>query len=358
MKTTFILLVIFHSFTALADPSEVLLKRDATAEDYALAVLDIKASGEAPLTTPQAIAELCYDIDLCAQGEKNDSNFKSCEEFTFPDGQEEFDVLQSGFCPVWKFRKEHSCNKDVDPLTVNAQMKMSSMLNDLSNVYTNVITTPIVKLLSGETQQDFCSSDGNQMAQEYLDKHPEKMKELQRIFNDAKALGQYTLNCYSKMNPILFKKDITKMRRYFNLYAATIKSLKVAPEFKDKVNRGVSLPQKVLNEHLKIGNVVCYSGFTSTAIHHESDYGDKPRNNFLEDKCSQRLYINPGESGVRPGRLIDSLSAAKGENEVLFSPGACFRIDSVSPRTDSSGMDSDQTCEENQRVNIEMTQVK
>ena len=135
-------------------------------------------------------------------------------------------------------------------------------------------------------------------------------------------------------------------------------TLEFFPEFKSKVNRGVELPKAILKEHHKIGNIICYDGFTSTAVHMEDDYSDKPSNSFLSGKCTQRIYISYIENGSKPGKLIKSGSLSPEEDEVLFEPGSCFRVDKVYPRTDvTDPEEEDYLCEEGEHFNFELTLV-
>jgi hypothetical protein len=192
-----------------------------------------------------------------------------------------------------------------------------------------------------------------------METYPNEAKKLQSIANGALALGSYTGNCYHQLNSFLFSSNIQKINRYFNLYSAIINTLDFFPDYKKKVNRGVNLPSNVLKEHHKVGNIVCYQGFTSTAEHNEqTDYSNNPSNYFLTEKCTQRLYINYENNGALPGKLIKSGSLSSNEKEVLFSPGACFQIDKVSPRTDATKAEDDyRECEEGQHYNFEMTLV-
>ena len=173
------------------------------------------------------------------------------------------------------------------------------------------------------------------------------------------SLAAYTLDCYMPLNSILYSKNQAKITRYYNLYRAIINTMGIFPEFKQKVNRGANLPKSVLQEHHKIGNIVCYNGFTSTAVHDpKTDMTNKPRNSFLSGKCTQRLYISYDERALG-GRSISKGSALTSENEVLFEPGACFRIDKVYPRTDQPAEDEEGIeCGEGEHYNFEMTLVR
>jgi hypothetical protein len=150
------------------------------------------------------------------------------------------------------------------------------------------------------------------------------------------------------------------IQRYYNLYKNIINTLNLFPPFKDKVNRGTNaLWGDTLIEHHKIGNIVCYDGFTSTAVHNpKTDYSSNPSNYFLEGKCTQRLYISYDQNPELAGRLIKAGSLSPNEDEVLFAPGSCFRIDSVTKRTHvQDNPDDDYECGEGKDYNFEMTLV-
>ena len=181
------------------------------------------------------------------------------------------------------------------------------------------------------------------------------MKKFDKVIGASLVLGSYTGSCYSEFNGFLFSRKVEKLVRYYNLYAAIIDTLSIFLSL-EKVNRGVNLPASVLKEHHKVGNIVCYDGFTSTAVHDEKDYTGEPKNFFLQGKCTQRLYISYEDNGAKPGKLIKSGSLSPGEDEVLFEPGACFRVDKVFPRTDDvDPEDEDHECQDGERFNFELT---
>lgn len=156
----------------------------------------------------------------------------------------------------------------------------------------------------------------------------------------------------------MYSRDQQKLTRYYNLINGVINTMSRMPVYSGKVNRGVSLPSQVLKEYHKIGNIVCSDGFTSTSVHIPKDYGSKPRNFFLKNKCTQRLYISQGVPGAAQGRSISEISVSKSENEILFPPGTCFRVDSVKPRTDEFPQEAENfECEEGEHFQFELTVV-
>jgi hypothetical protein len=354
----FLILGLFLSSLAYgADETDILFVREATDEQRQAVATQLEAVPEnQTLTTMEAIAEVCYEMDLCGSLTPQSDLDLNCKGRDY--STEELRPDPSDQCYVDYFRKTHSCNKEISADSVKSVQKMSKFLDNNNSLYINLILDPMLQYLSKKDQVNYCEmKDDSKAMQEFLKKNPMKMKELMKVTKDSTALGQYTLDCYQKINPILFGKDQTELKRYYNLFSSVVSTMEMFPSYKGMVNRGTSLPEAVLAEHHKIGNVVCYSGFTSTAVHVAADLGDHPRNSFLAEKCAQRLYIKYEDNGAVPGKLIDSGSAAKGENEVLFEPGACFRIDKVTPRTDTPDAEDKATCTENQRFNFEMTLV-
>lgn len=359
MKITSLLILGLLSFSVYADAdiTDILFNREASIEEKQAVADELEKEKDKPLDAMESVAEICYEIDLCAGASTEDDLKTSCSYYDLND-PEKIPNLGSE-CYAKLFRSKHSCNKDIDKQSMKTAGKLSTMLEDYSQVYNTYIMNPVLKFLSKKMDVNLCEmkNDSAEM-KDFIEKNPDFLKKILAFSKNATALGQYTQNCYQKINPILFANDKAKLKRYFNLFTAISSSMEYFPEHKGKVNRGTRLPNEALLEHHKIGNIVCYKGFTSTAIHDKKDYGDKPRNSFLDDKCAQRLYINFENNGATPGKLIDEGSVAQGENEVLFEPGACFRIDKVTPRTDPvKEEDKDQVCGENQRFNFEMTLV-
>ena len=359
MKAMIISLIslIFHlSAFADSDSASILFNREATSEDKEKVALALDKLGkDKPLKAIFAEAEVCYDVDLCARLDDNKEVESKCQN-------PKDEVVEDGPetpCGIKFFRENYTCNKDLESQNLKQVNQIGKIIDDANSFYTVMISEEMMSYIMGAGKPNKCEeSSKKRKLTKFLDSNPELEKKYLKMAISAPALGQYTLECYNKINPLLFKKDPKLMIRYFNLIRAITDTMKLFPAYKGVVNRGTNLPPSVLAEHHKVGNVVCYNGFTSTAVDVPSDHGNKPRNIFLEGKCNQRLYIKTVNNGASPGRLIDKGSASKGENEVLFEPGACFRIDKVSPRTDPPGEDyKDEKCEPNQRFNFEMTLV-
>jgi hypothetical protein len=359
MLASKIFLLLILSSHAFADPTAILFNREAASEEKEKAALELEKLGkDRPLTALFAEAELCYGVDLCARLD-DEAPFK--EGCTLPVSEFPADEVQgpATLCGIKYFRETYTCNEKTEPQRIKTVTQMGKMLEDANSFYTLMISEEMMSSVLGAGTPNKCEAKEKTSAfMNFLEKNPELNKKYEKMALAAPSLGQYTLECYDKINPLLFKRDPKIMVRYFNLFRAISDTMKLFPAYTGVVNRGTRLPPSVLAEHHKVGNIVCYDGFTSTAVDDPSDHGDNPRNSFLEGKCNQRLYIKTENNGAAPGRLIDKGSASQGENEVLFEPGACFRIDKVTPRTDNPGGDyANEKCEPNLPFNFEMTLV-
>lgn len=348
--------IAFFSFCAHSeDALKSILDQNATSEELKQVANLLKGSDNPPLSIDEAVAELCFGVDLCAQESSQETIDAICPEKDFTDPES---YHFGGSCTAKRFRTLYSCNSEVEKQKVKTLDLLLQPIQAANQAYSSYALSSLIKFASEKLSMDVNMCDETVMGmsfEEFQKTHPDKMKVFEELAKDLPALGHYTMECYNKINPILYKADKIMIQRYFNLLASIKKTLEVLPEYKGKVNRGVNLPEHILKEHTIIGNVVCYNGFTSTAAHVEADYGNKPRNSFLSG-CGQRLYINQTNPGLKYGRSVDKVSLNSGEKEVLFSPGACFRIDKVSPRSDQSE-DSSEKCEGPGFLNIEMTLV-
>lgn len=353
MKTLFLTIFLSSiSISTLAADEDVIFNRKATNAQRNEVSKTLSQENNPPLPMHAAIAEVCYEADICAQAKDGDDIPDSCEE---NDSEDEISVEDTCFPEL--MRKKYSCNPDLKKLNRHSLKILGRAIQDSSSMYNSIFVDVMMKSLGKRINStNMCMANLSVEDYENLKKkYPVLMAEYELMGNEAPALGQYTMDCYEKMNPILFSGDHNKLRRYFNLYKSTLNAMSILPQFKGKVNRGVRLPSAVLARH-NVGSKVCYNGFTSTAVHIPADYGNKPRNYFLNDTCAQRMYITQPATGVVHGRLIGEASGSKGENEVLFEPGACFRVDKITPRTDKNPEDDGtEVCEPGERVNIEMT---
>jgi hypothetical protein len=335
---------------------EILLKRSATFEEREIVSTELKdlLGLEQPIPVMDAIAEICYNVDICATFTTNDQIEKECDPIEFGDTQ--FPTHFGSACYLKKFKEDYSCTQPEKEMSLAGIQVFSDLLNDTRGYYLNIVSKLIIKKYIDVYNVDLSIPEN---ARAFMDAYPKEAKKLQSISNGAIALGSYTGNCYHQLNGFLFSTNTKKINRYYNLHSAIINTLDFFPDYKKKVNRGVNLPSSVLKEHHKVGNIVCYQGFTSTAEHNElTDYSSKPSNYFLSEKCTQRLYISYEDNNALPGKLIKSGSLSSNEKEVLFSPGSCFRIDKVSARSDATKPeDDDIKCEEGQHYNFEMTLV-
>jgi hypothetical protein len=134
------------------------------------------------------------------------------------------------------------------------------------------------------------------------------------------SLLQYTGNGYSFLNQVLRlgKKDpLTEEARILAWYI--FKALKKLPLKKGEVYRGMHLSPR-LNKAYQVGNFVQPRGFTSTSEKAGIAYSFGGGGTEME----------PGYALVKinsvSGRVLGPLTFADGEEEVLFPPGALFKV--------------------------------
>lgn|GEM_PF-6424785 len=111
---------------------------------------------------------------------------------------------------------------------------------------------------------------------------------------------------YMKINPILYGSNGVA-KRWASAYTDTINyALTRLPNYQGLVMRGVDLPESVLKAH-KVGDIVTYEAFTSTAV-------------GKEFPGLQKLTIRS-----LTGKYIEDFFKTN-ESEVLFRTGARFKI--------------------------------
>ena len=330
-------------------------KANASSRDAVSKLLAERLGREGPLSVTAATAELCHGVDLCASASSETDLENTCAGSE----EEEKDLALSSTCFAKKFKKNFSCDETKSPQTVHTLAAYGEALKDFQTTYMSRIESHFkhwianalgidINVLEAEYENDPIAFGQNSQYQSVIE----------IMLKESSSMGQYTLNCFEKIAPIMYSRDQKKLTRYYNLINGVLNTMERMPIFSGKVNRGTNLPQSVLKEYHKVGNVVCSDGFTSTSIHIEKDYGSKPRNAFLKSKCTQRLYISQGVAEAAKGRSISDISVSRSENEILFPPGTCFRVDSVRPRTDESSPDEeDYECQEGEHFQFELTVV-
>jgi hypothetical protein len=359
MRTSFVfVLMILLSRGVLSstnNTTDILFNRSANFEVREDVLNELKQllGKKQPLAVKDAIAEVCYNVDLCALSTSDSDAQNYCQR---PSSRDPVVPTIGDMCHTSYFREKYLCKENIAPMNIASIIAQGEMLNDLGSLYTSLIKQVLIKKFSTDYGFDFSNAE---RVKQFFTQYPKQAHKVQTIATESYSLGSYTGNCYGQLNSILYSNDQDKIVRYYNLYKAIINTLETFPKYKGLVNRGTHLPATALEEHHKVGNIVCYKGFTSTAVHDDkTDRGNNPRNSFLNQKCVQRLYIKYEKNGAIAGKSIDSASLSSGENEVLFEPGSCFRIDSVSPRTDTSGLETGEPdCLDRQRFNFEMTLV-
>jgi hypothetical protein len=352
IKPMFFQLIFLMNF-ALAN-SNLDIIRDTGADFVqranALRELQLVLKKEQPLPVKDAIAELCYDVDICARGSTIDFIQEECEN-TRPVG--DYRSFFGDACYTKNIREEYTCNPQKLKMDLNFLSIFSRLMGDATSLYINQIDHFVLDFYKTNFNVDLSIPEN---FDSFVIAYPKEAKRIKSASQSAYALAAYTTNCYDSINRFLYLHDKTNLQRYFNIYTSIINLLEYIPVYRGMVNRGVRLPLNVLQEHHKVGNIVCNDGFTSTAAHDPGrDYGVNPRNQFLSGKCTQRLFINiPAESKAK-SYSINSLSISKGEEEVLFIPGSCFRIDKVTKRIIDEQDDEYYECNELQTFNFEMT---
>lgn len=307
-----------------------------------------------PLPVTAAIAELCFDVDICASLDLSTPTPSYCDLSEEPEFGDQ--------CFPFYMREKYSCSASVDKQSVRELTRMSNLFSEYEGLYTSYSLESLFDRLTKRYGVDFRQLARNpKRAEEFLKKHPEIARELEFNQRENLTLAAYTGNCYGNMSRILGSKDERKLLRYFNLFAGLSNVMGSFPEYKGMVNRGANMSGERLKEYHTVGSIVCNAGYTSTAKHDpETDYGSQPRNSFLSGKCTQRMYITYDSRAVG-GKDISSASVHKSENEVLFEPGACFRVDKVYPRTDEVILEDgeeDRECGEGEHYNFELTLIR
>jgi hypothetical protein len=351
---TLLTILSIHQVFADTGLTDILFKRAATFEERQSVSTELSQLGkQQPLNVSDAIAEVCYGVDLCAGSDIQAPAY--CVD-DLPKSVHPFGMWPD--CYPTYFRQNYSCNTEIEKQSFKTVNLAGKLLYDLNTMYRSYIYEYMMDGFSRQYNVDFRNLSPAAV-EEFFKKNPQAKIHIETISSESLALAAYTLDCYGTLNSILYTGEDVKINRYYNLYKAVINTMGLFPEYKGKVNRGVSLPSGILKEHHKIGNIVCYNGFTSTAIHDpKTDMTDKPSNGFLSGKCRQRMYISYDERAIG-GKSISKGSTSKSENEILFEPGACFRIDNVYPRTDPPLEDeAGIECEEGEHYNFEMTLVR
>jgi hypothetical protein len=360
MRNKLLIIIALFAFTQAhgsSELTEILFKRDSTFEQRQEVSNILGQQGKLqPLKVVDAVAEACYGVDLCAALTEISEYPNYCGEENDPDHK----IRLGDECYSKFFKEQYACNSDITKQSASTVDLAGRLIIDLSTLYNSYTFEYILDALSAQYNVDFRMLSQNPSAlDDFFKKNPLAKIRIETLTKETISLAAYTLDCYSKLNSYLYSKSSKEMGRYYNLYKAIINTMSLFPEYKGKVNRGVNLPKAILQEHHKIGNIVCYNGFTSTAVHDpKTDMTHKPRNGFLSGRCTQRLYISYDDS-ASGGKSISKGSSHQSENEILFEPGSCFRIDNVFERTDPPMEDEwEMECGEGEHYNFEMTLVR
>jgi hypothetical protein len=169
-------------------------------------------------------------------------------------------------------------------------------------------------MLKSPTKEDYSKAMKtlDQYGGDYFEEHAYKAINKDGLSpTEFQGLRYYTGSGYSQINPILRSPDtaenVAKLPQVRAVIDGTNAGLTKLPNYIGTVNRGASLPDSVLAQHT-VGAVVEYPSYTSTST--ENGFGGAHR--FVIQSYT--------------GKYVDSYSTCKGEQEVLFRPGAKFRI--------------------------------
>jgi hypothetical protein len=150
-------------------------------------------------------------------------------------------------------------------------------------------------------------------------------KKLPLTPDQYRSILVYTGSYYEQINRILRNQaeDPDAVEKYRPYLDSTNSGLSQLPNYIGTVRRGGTLPDKILVQH-KVGAVVEYPAYTSTS------YG----NGF----GGQHKFVIQSYTGKN---IVDISAYGDGEKEVLFRPGARFKIIHIDEnQTDSYGSKS------------------
>jgi hypothetical protein len=146
--------------------------------------------------------------------------------------------------------------------------------------------------------------------------------ETQTVSGPAKMYGQQpTIPVKSQGSK---KKKITKTYKKEGKKHAemAIRALDKLPPYKGKVYRGMGVTQEDFDKNYQLGKVIKYTNLTSTSAEEGT-----PITFMLKNKDKGVMMIMEIEG--KSGKYIDNLSTIKGEKEVLYAPGASFKINRI-----------------------------
>lgn len=135
------------------------------------------------------------------------------------------------------------------------------------------------------------------------------------------AIESYSEGSYMYINKYLWSDSKPKDQTLDSVIAGMISGMKKLNPYVGIVYRDVEIqdPTKFLDDH-KVGKEVVYKGFTSTSI----------RGGFAPQRKIHLVIVS------KSGRYISPLAQLWTESEVLFMPGAKFKVLKVSDQTDGS----------------------
>ncbi len=113
MKFILIILSLISYSTNAAELLDILTNSSSTFEEREVVANDLQEllGMEQPLPILDAVAEICYGVDICAIASKDDEIERLCNPRDFDDA--EFSPHFGTACYLKKFKQSYSCNKSI-----------------------------------------------------------------------------------------------------------------------------------------------------------------------------------------------------------------------------------------------------
>ena len=140
-------LLMAFSSAAGADTS-ILFSASGTFEKRAAISKLLANDSMKPLPLQSSIAELCYDIDICAQAESAVTTNLDCSNYSkeIPERQSFSDN-----CAVKKAKEIYGCSKDSASMDLSSLLKMNTVIGDLNTAISSQYLDLLVANLETES---------------------------------------------------------------------------------------------------------------------------------------------------------------------------------------------------------------
>ena len=197
------LLTLGHA-QAKSEPTDILFNRTATYEDRQSVSQSLAKLGKAqPLLVNDAIAELCYGVDLCA-GETPDSSYPS---YCVDDLKEAKNngLSLGNECYSKYFKQQYECNSDIPKQSAKTVLLAGKLLSDLGTMYNSYIQDYYIDGFSHQFNVNLREiMDDPSAMEEFFRINPAAKATIEVVTNESIALASYTLDCYGSLNTLLF----------------------------------------------------------------------------------------------------------------------------------------------------------